>query len=82
MGWLVGPTIASLVAAFIAVKLVEYVFGGVSGTLMNVAKPILFVATWTTVSTQVAMRSVTRSVKHLRQGNQKAIKALTKSERL
>ena len=68
MGWLVGPTIASLVAAFIAVKLVEYVFGGVSGTLMNVAKPILFVVTWTTISTQAAMRSVTKSVRNLRKG--------------
>jgi hypothetical protein len=70
------------VAAFIAVKIVEYVFGNVTGVLGSVLKPIIFVVTWTAVSTQAAMRSVTKSVKQLRQGNQKAIKALTKSERL
>ena len=81
MGWLVGPTIASLVAAFIAVKIVEYVFGGVTGVLGNVVKPIIFVVTWTAVSTQAAMRSLTRAARQLRQGNQKAIKALSKVER-
>ena len=82
MGWLVGPTIASLVAAFIAVKIAEYVFGGMSGILGSVAKPVLFVLTWTAVSTQTTMRSFSSRIRALRQGNQKAIKALTKSERL
>ena len=68
MGWLVGPTIASLVAAFIAVKIVEYVFGGVTGVLGNVVKPIIFVVTWTAVSTQAAMHGFTSRIRALRKG--------------
>ena len=72
MGWLVGPTIASLVAAFIAVKLVEYVFGGVSGSLMNVAKPILFVVTWTAVTANAGMRGFSSLIRNLRKSIVKA----------
>ena len=81
MGWLVGSTLASIVAAFLVVRIFDYVFAGVTGSLINVARAGLFVVTWTAVTTKSGMHGFTKQVRQLRQGNAKAIAALTKSER-
>ena len=80
MGWLIGPTIASFVAAFLVVKLFDFIFGGVTGSIASVARACLFVVTWTAVSAKGGMRSFTRKVRQLRAGNQEMLKALTKGE--
>ena len=81
MGWLVGPTIASFVAAFIVVKLFDHIFAGATSGLLNIVRPGIFVVTWTAVTTKSGMHGVTKGVRQLRQGNTKAIKALTKGEK-
>ena len=81
MGWLIGPTLAAFVAAFIVIKLFDYVFSGVTGTLGSVARAGVFIITWTAVMVHLGMRGLTSKVRQLRQGNAKAIKALWKGER-
>lgn len=81
MGWLVGPTIASFVAAFIVVKLFDYIFSGVTGGAASATRAGLFVATWTAVTTKAGMHGFTSKVQQLRHGNAGAIKALAKGER-
>ena len=78
MGWLVGYILASLVAAVIAVKIFDYVFAGMVGGLANVARAGLFTVTWTAVTVRSGMHGFTSQVRQLRQGNTKAIEALTK----
>lgn len=82
MGWLVGYTLASIVTAFIVLKIFDYVFAGVTGSVVSLARVGLFVCTWTAVTAHTGMRGFNQKVRQLRQGNQGAIKALIKSERL
>ena len=35
MGWLIGPTLASMVAAFIIGKIFDYLFAGIAGSVVN-----------------------------------------------
>ena len=81
MGWLIGPAMASLFAAFLMVKLFDYVFSGVTGSLASGARAGVFVITWTAVTVHLGMRGLTAKVRQLRQSNAKAIKALSKGER-
>src|SRR3990167_7767745 len=81
LGWLVGPTIASFVAAFIVVKLFDHIFAGATSGVVSIARPGLFVLTWTAVTVQSGMHGVAKRVRRLRQGNTKAIKALAKGEK-
>ena len=81
MSWLIGSTLASFVAAFIVIKLFDYVFSGVTGTLGSVARAGVFVVTWTAVTVQLGMRAFTAKVRQLRQGSAKVITALSKGER-
>ena len=81
MGWLIGPTMASFVAAFLVIKLFDYVFSGVTGYLVSGARAGAFVITWTAVTTQLGMHGFTSKVRQLGQRNAKAIKALSKGER-
>ena len=67
MRWLVGPTIASLVGAFLVVRIFEYIFGGAQGALGNAAKAGLFVTTWTTITTGSGMRDFSKRVRSLRE---------------
>lgn len=78
MGWLVGSTLASLVAAVIVVKIFDYLLAGMVGGFANAARMGLFVVTWTAVTVKSGMHGVTAQVRQLRQGNTKAIEALTK----
>ena len=85
MGWLIGPTLFAIFLAVVAVKIYEFVFpyvlSGVTGGLVSVTKAGLFIVTWTAVTTTMGMRGFSQKVKHLRLGNQKAIKALSMGER-
>jgi hypothetical protein len=78
MGWLVGSILASLVAAVIVVKIFDYLFAGMVGGLASTARAVLFVVTWTAVTAKAGMHGLTSQVRQLRQGNTKAIEALTK----
>ena len=77
MGWLIGPTLASFVAAFIVVKIFDYVFSGVTGNLASVARAGLFVGTWTAVTAQAGMSGFNLKVRRLRAGTASAIKAFS-----
>ena len=68
MGWLVGYTVASIVAAFIAVRIFDYVFAGVVGSLASTARLGVFVIAWTAVTARSGMHGVTTSMRQLRQG--------------
>lgn len=78
MGWLIGPTLASFVAAFIVVKIFDYLFAGAMGGLGSTVRAGLFVGTWTAVTTKAGMHGFNQKVRRLRQGNQRAIKAISK----
>lgn len=77
MSWLVGPTLASFVAAFIVVKLFDWIFSGLTGSMASVARAGLFVSAWTAVTAKAGMRGFGQKVRQLRQGNQEAMKALS-----
>src|SRR3990167_9121947 len=81
LGWLIGPTIASFVAAVIVVKLFDHIVAGATNTLLSIVRPSLFVATWTAVTAKLGMHGFTGKVRQLRRGNTKASEALTKGER-
>lgn len=71
MGWLVGYTLASIVTSFIAVKIFDHIFAGVTGSLVSIARVPLFVGTWTAVTATAGMRGFTRKVRQLRQATQR-----------
>ena len=68
MGWLVSYTLTSLAAAFVVVKIFDYIFGGVSSGLVSSARAGLFVATWTAVTAKAGMHGFTRRIGNLRRG--------------
>lgn len=67
MGWLVGYTMASMAAAFIVVKVFDYIFAGVSSGLVSGARAGLFVATWTAITARAGMNGFSKRVHQLRQ---------------
>lgn len=68
MSWLVGYTLASMVAAFVAVRLFDYLLSGVTGGIVHAARASLFAGVWTAVTTGSGMRGFTQRVRQLRQG--------------
>ncbi len=78
MGWLIGPTLASFVAAFIVVKVFDYVFSGATDSL---ARAGLFIGTWTAVTARSGMHGFSKRVRGLRAGTASAIKALALREK-
>lgn len=64
--WLLGPTIASLVASFLVIRLFDILFSGVTGTVANVARPVLFTGTWSATTAASGMRGVNERVRKLR----------------
>ncbi len=79
MGWLFGPVIASLVSAFVVVRIFDYILGGVTSSLVNAIRPILFVGTSTAVTTGSGMRSFTSRVRRLRRAGNR-LESLTGSD--
>ena len=83
MGWLLGPVIASIVSAFVVVRIFDYIFGGVTSGVINPIRSILFVGTSTAVTTGSGMRGFTSRVRRLRRGVTAAenrLHSLTESE--
>ena len=68
MGWLVNYILASMVASFIVVKIFDYIFAGVTNSLVSSARFGLFVVTWAAVTAKAGMLGVTKQVRQLRQG--------------
>ena len=66
MGWLVGYSIASMVAAYVVVRIVEVLLGGVLGGLVVVVKPVGFVVSWSAMTTYMGMRKVTSGARRAR----------------
>ena len=81
MGWLLGSTLASIVASIIVVKIFDYIFEGASSGLVSAARVGLFVATWTAITASAGMRGFSKRVRQLRQGHTKVIGALVKHVR-
>ena len=71
LGWLVGSTVLSAVAAFVLVRIVEQLFG-----LVGIARVAVFGGVWTAVTTMAGMRSFTSTARKLREHNAKVTKAL------
>ena len=69
MSWLIGYTLASLAAAVIAVRIFDYI---ISEATDNLARASVFVATWTAVTAQSAMRGVSKSAQRLRKSSANA----------
>ena len=68
MGWLVNYTLASIAAASVAVKLFDYIFAGATSGLVSIARVVLFVGTWTAVTTKAGMNGFSKKVRQVRQG--------------
>ena len=68
MGWLLNYTLASIAASFVVVKILDYIFAGVTGSLVSSVRAGLFVATWTAVTARAGMHGVTKRVRQVRQG--------------
>ena len=68
MGWLIGATIASIVAAFVAVRVVEYFLAGAVGMAAGAVKAAAFSSVWTAVTTSTGMRAFTNRVRGVRTG--------------
>ncbi len=66
MSWLIGYTLASMAAAFIAIRIFDYI---VSEATDNLARASVFVATWTAVTAQSGMRGVSKSAQRLRKSS-------------
>ena len=69
MSWLIGYTLASMAAAFITVRIFDYV---VSGASDNFARASVFITTWAAVTAQSGMRGFSKSARRLRKGNANA----------
>ncbi len=76
MSWLIGYTLASMVTAFIAIRIFDYV---VSGATDNLARASVFVTTWTAVTVRSGMRGFSKSARQLRQSNADAESLLGRS---
>tara|TARA_Y100000310_G_scaffold278767_1_gene297471 strand:+ start:529 stop:792 length:264 start_codon:yes stop_codon:yes gene_type:complete len=84
MGWLVWYTLASMIVAFIAIRILELFFAGLTGGLMGIAKPVVFCASWTAVTAQSGMRRVTSQARQIRHRNadmQKHVDAVLNGKR-
>ena len=66
MGWLVGYVIASMVGAFIVVRIFEYLVAGLAGGVVGTVKLGLFVGAWTAITVGSGMHGFTKSVRELR----------------
>jgi len=69
VSWLIGYTLASMAAAFITVRIFDYV---VSGASDNFARASVFITTWAAVTAQSGMRGFSKSARRLRKGNANA----------
>ena len=77
MRFLFGSTLASLVGAFLVVRLFDYMFSWLlGGIVVSTVKAGLFVTTWTAITTGSGMRSFSKRVRGLRLRTRSANKRL------
>jgi hypothetical protein len=84
MGWLVGYTLGSMAAAYVVVRVFDYVVSGVADSASSAARGSVFISTWAAVTARSGMRGLTRTARQLRRRNAVATKrldTLTKGER-
>ncbi len=66
MGWLLGYTLGSMAAAFVVVRIFDYLVSGVADSATSAARGIVFINTWTAVTARSAMGGFTKSARRLR----------------
>lgn len=84
MGFLLGPIIASIVGSLVILRIFDWIFGGLTGTIVNTARASVFVTTWTAITAQSGMSGFTSKVRKLRRGTtavSEQLDALTKRDR-
>lgn len=64
--WLIGPTIASAIFAFVAIRIFDVVFSSVTGTVTSIARPALFTGTWSATTAASGMRGFNSRVQKIR----------------
>ena len=62
-----------MVAAFIVVKILDYIFEGVTSSVVSIVRLPLFVVTWTAVTATAGMNGVTKRVRQIRRIAQRRI---------
>ena len=67
MSWLIGSTLASIVAGFLAVRIFDYIAAGAAGAVVGAAKATVFASVWTAVTTGSGMRAFSDRMRSLRQ---------------
>ncbi len=67
MGWLTSSLMASVVVAVVAVRICEYLFGGVTSGLGWGVRYAVFCLTWTAVTTLTGMHGVSKQMRRLKQ---------------
>lgn len=76
LNWLVGATLASLAVSYVAVRGIEYFWGGIAGAADGAAKATVFSGVWTGVTSALGMRAFTEKARAWRQDAMKARKRL------
>lgn len=66
MGWLIGPAFFSAIGAFLAVRIFDFIFGGVTSNVANAARAGVFVSAWTAVTTGTGIRGFNKRIRGLR----------------
>jgi hypothetical protein len=69
VGWLLGYTLGSIAAAFVVVRIFDYLASGVADSATSAARGIVFINTWAAVTVKSGMRDFTKSVRRLRLRN-------------
>lgn len=81
MSWLLSYTLGSMAAAFVVVKIFDYLVSGAADSAHNAARGTVFITAWSAVTARSGMRGLTKSVRKFRKGNTVAkngLDALTK----
>lgn len=71
MGWLIGPTIASIFGAVISVRIIEHFTSGVTGTAANIVHHGAFVGISSLFTTMFGMRKTSSTARSLRRFTKK-----------
>mgnify|MGYP003135710863 CR=1 FL=1 len=69
MGWLLGPLLGGVLGGIVVVRVLEFLLGGVSSSVMSVVRPIFFVGTVSAVTTQTGMNKFTSLARRFQRGS-------------
>jgi len=84
MPFMIGWVVAAILGGLTVVRIVELLFGGLSNTVLNIIRPIFFVGTVTTVTTQSGMSRFTSKMRKLQRITHTVgdrVNSVTKKER-